>query len=72
MHDSHILCPEPTAVASGLGLRTYRMLYVTQRPLPRVACGLGVWASIFSAINVFRLHLQETSVAVKQWDSAET
>eukprot|EP00913_Durusdinium_trenchii_P012279 g11529.t1 len=32
-------------------LRTYRMLYVTQRPLPRVACGLGVWASIFSAIN---------------------
>jgi len=33
-------------------LRIYRMLYVTRRPQPRVAAGLGIWSSVFQAINV--------------------
>ena len=32
-------------------LLVYRILYVTRRPLPRVAVGLGIWDGIFSAIN---------------------
>ncbi|CAJ1346326.1 unnamed protein product, partial [Effrenium voratum] len=40
------------ALMASFRLRVYRMLYVTQRPLPRAAAGLGVWRNIFNWINV--------------------